>query len=109
MERRGKQVNTTGMMNTEEKIQQIIDEVINGQLELHGGSAKLNRFADGVAWIKFLGACSSCMSASDTLETVVKAEIMERLPEVRDVQLDTSVSEDLLDFARKILNGQVQP
>ena len=96
-------------METKENIQQIIDEVINEQLALHGGSAKLTRFEDGVAWVKFLGACGSCMSASDTLETVVKAEIMERLPEVKDVQLDTSVSDDLLDFARKILNGKVQP
>ena len=95
-------------VNTAEEIQRIIDEVINGQLELHGGSARLSRFEDGVAWIKFLGACSSCMSASDTLETVVRTEIMERLPQVRDVQLDTSVSDDLLDFARKILSGQVQ-
>ena len=29
-------------------------------------------------------------------------------PEVKDVVLDTSVSEDLLDMARKIFNGEIK-
>lgn len=93
---------------TEREIQRIIDEVVNVQLDLHGGSAQLTHYEDGVAWVKFLGACAGCMSASDTLETVVKAAIMDELPEVKDVQLDLSVSQDLLDFARKILDGEVR-
>lgn len=90
---------------TEKEIQKIIDEVINVQLVLHGGSASLTAFEDGVAWVKFHGACASCMSSSDTLEVVVKEAILQKLPEVKDVQLDMTVSEDLLDMARKILSG----
>ncbi|MCI6012977.1 MAG: NifU family protein [Firmicutes bacterium] len=90
---------------TEKEIQKIIDEVINVQLALHGGSASLTAFEDGVAWVKFHGACASCMSSSDTLEVVVKEAILQKLPEVKDVQLDMTVSEDLLDMARKILSG----
>ena len=92
----------------EEKIQKIIDEVVNVQLNMHGGSATLTKYEDGVAWVKFLGACASCMSSSDTLELVVKESIMQALPEVKDVVLDNTVSEDLLDMARKILNGEVR-
>ena len=90
---------------TEKEIQKIIDEVINVQLALHGGSASLTAFEDGVAWVKFHGACARCMSSSDTLEVVVKEAILQKLPEVKDVQLDMTVSEDLLDMARKILSG----
>ena len=90
---------------TEKEIQKIIDEVINVQLVLHGGSASLTAFEDGVAWVKFHGACASCMSSSDTLEVVVKEAILQKLPEVKDVQLDMTVSEDLLDMASKILSG----
>lgn len=90
---------------TEKEIQKIIDEVINVQLALHGGSASLTAFEDGVAWVKFHGACASCMSSSDTLEVVVKEAILQKLPEVKNVQLDMTVSEDLLDMARKILSG----
>ena len=90
---------------TEKEIQKIIDEVINVKLALHGGSASLTAFEDGVAWVKFHGACASCMSSSDTLEVVVKEAILQKLPEVKDVQLDMTVSGDLLDMARKILSG----
>lgn len=90
---------------TEKKIQEIIDEVVNVQLALHGGSASLTAFEDGVAWVKFHGACAGCMASSDTLEMVVKESVMGKIPEVKDVMLDTSVSEDLLDMARKILSG----
>lgn len=97
------------MKNTmEEKIQAIIDQVVNVQLQLHGGSASLTSYQDGVAWVKFHGACASCMSSSETLELVVKEGIMTALPEVRDVRLDDTVSEDLLDMARKILSGQLK-
>ena len=34
--------------------------------------------------------------------------LMEEIPEVRDVVLDTSVSEDLIDMAKKILRGEMK-
>lgn len=95
-------------MNIEEKIQAIIDTNINTQLNLHGGSASLTAYEDGIAWVKFHGACASCMSSSETLELVVKESIMTAIPEVSDVRLDNSVSEDLLDMARKILGGTMK-
>lgn len=95
-------------MTAEKKIQQILDESINKQLELHGGSAVFTGYEDGTAWIKLNGACASCMSASDTFENVIKAGIMEALPEVKDVKLDDTVSEDLMEMARKILGGQLK-
>lgn len=94
--------------NINEKIQKILDETVNGQLAAHGGSASLTEYEDGVAWIKFHGACASCMSSSETLENVVKESICRELPEVREVRLDDSVSEDLLDMARKILSGELK-
>ncbi len=95
-------------MTMEEKIQKIIDETVNVQLQLHGGSASLTAYEDGIAWVKFHGACASCMSSSETLEMMVKEGIMKALPEVKDVRLDDTVSEDLMDFARKILGGQLK-
>ena len=85
-----------------------LDQVVNVQLQLHGRSASSTSYQDGVAWVKFHGACASCMSSSETLELVVKEGIMTALPEVRDVRLDDTVSEDLLDMARKILSGQLK-
>jgi len=95
------------MQEIKEKIQQVLDEKINGQLSLHNGSAELTSIRDGVARVKFLGACASCMASADTFETVVKASIMEAVPEVKDVVIDDTVSQDLLDMARRILNKEI--
>lgn len=94
--------------NIRERIQKILDENVNAQLAAHGGSASLTEYEDGVAWIKFHGACASCMSSSETLENIVKESICREIPEVRELRLDDSVSEDLLDMARKILSGELK-
>ena len=38
-------------MTMEDRIQEIIDKVINVQLQLHGGSASLTHYEDGIAWV----------------------------------------------------------
>ena len=90
----------------EEKIREILKEKVDPVLSEHFGGASLSRYEDGVAYIKMTGACAQCPSAQETLESIVKDFIMGGCPEVKDVQLDTTVSEDLLDMARKILNGE---
>ena len=57
--------------------------------------------------MRLTGACASCPSAQQTIEDVVKSVVTGELDEVKDVILDTSVSEDLLDMARKILNKEI--
>ena len=95
------------METIRKKIQKILDETVNTQLAAHNGSASLSDFADGVAWVRFHGACANCMSASETFEDVVKETILQAVPEVKDVRLDDTVSEELLDMARKLLNHEL--
>ena len=92
------------MEEIRQKIQTILEETVNTQLAAHNGSASLSDFADGVAWIRFHGACANCMSSSETLEDVVKESILRAVP---DVKLDDTVSEDLLEMARRILNHEI--
>lgn len=49
--------------------------------------------------------CFMSVSQS-TIEEVVKAIVTENIPEIKDVVLDDSISEDLLDMARKILHKE---
>lgn len=87
----------------EEKIKKVLSEKVDPLLASHFGGVVLSAFEDGVVYVKLTGACSSCPSAQYTIEDVVKGVVLEELPEVKDVVLDTSVSEDLLDMARKLL------
>ena len=90
-----------------EQIQKVLEEKVNPILEEHFGGAYLVDFQNGVAKIRLTGACSTCPSAQYTIEDVVKEILMENCEFVEDVVLDTSISEDLLDMARKILNKEM--
>lgn len=90
-----------------DRIQQILEEKVNPVLAEHFGGAHLVSYEAGIAKVRLTGACSSCPSAQFTIEDVVKEILMANIPEIEDVVLDTSVSEDLIDMARKILNKQL--
>ncbi|MGN0735478.1 MAG: NifU family protein [Anaerovoracaceae bacterium] len=92
-----------------DKVQKILDEKVNPQLALHNGSAGATDFdcTTKTAYIKFYGACASCMSSSDTFENLIEKEILSACPDVKEVLADDSVSEELLEMARKILNKEL--
>lgn len=91
----------------ENKINKVLKENVNPILEQHFGAAELSSFEDDVVYVRMTGACSSCPSAQSTVEDIVKGEILDKIPEVKDVRLDTTVSEDLIDMAKKILNKEI--
>lgn len=93
-------------MNLDE-IKKIVEDNVNPVLAEHYGGAEVTGWEDGIVSVRMTGACSQCPSAKDTIESVVKEVIMSKIPDVKDVILDTSVSQDLVDFAKKILNKEV--
>ena len=90
----------------EEQIEKVLKEKVDPVLAAHYGGAVLTGYDDGVAMVKLTGSCASCPSAQSTIEEVVKGIVMENVQGVKDVVLDTSVSEDLLDMARMILRKE---
>ena len=92
-----------------EQIEKVLKEKVDPVLAQHYGGAILTGLSeDKTVKVKLTGACASCPSAQYTIEDIVKAIVMEEIPEVRDVVLDTSVSEDLIDMAKKILRGETK-
>lgn len=88
----------------EEQIKKVLKEKVDPVLAAHYGGAMLTGYENGVAMVKLTGACASCPSAQSTIEDVVKSIVMENIPGIKDVILDNSISEDLIDMARKLLN-----
>ncbi len=91
----------------EDKIKVLLEEKVNPLLANHFGAATLTSLENNVAKVRLTGACASCPSAQYTIEDVVKTILTEALPELEDVILDTSVSDDLIDMAKKILRKQL--
>ena len=87
-----------------ERLNKIIEEKINPILGEHLGGLILSSYEDGVATVKFTGNCRTCYAAEETLKNVVEDIIFEEAPEVKEVCLDNSVSDELMDFARQLLS-----
>ena len=90
-----------------DKITKVLKDKVDPILAAHYGGAVLTKYENGIAYVRLTGACASCPSAQQTIEDVVKSVVTGELDDVKDVILDTSVSEDLLDMARKILNKEI--
>lgn len=69
----------------EEKVQALLEAEINPGLAMHGGFARLDRVEGDVAYITMGGGCQGCGLASMTLSEGIKAQIEERIPEIREV------------------------
>lgn len=94
-------------MDIEVKIREVLETQVNPILGQHLGGAVLTRYENNIAMVRMTGACATCPSAQDTIEDVIREKVMENCKEVKDVVLDTSVSEDLMAMAKKILNKEI--
>lgn len=91
----------------EDQIIKVLKDKVDPILAAHYGGAMLTKLEDGVVYVKLTGSCATCPSAQQTIEDVVKGVVMDNVEGVKDVVLDTSVGEDLLEMARKILNKEI--
>lgn len=64
---------------------QVLDGV-RPYLTSHGGDVELVRIDQGVAYVRLLGACQSCGSATETLRDSVAEALLEHLPEITAVE-----------------------
>jgi Fe/S biogenesis protein NfuA len=71
--------------SVEEKVVALLDGEINPSLAMHGGFASLQRVEGDVAYITMGGGCQGCGLAALTLGEGIKAQIEERIPEIREV------------------------
>lgn len=90
-----------------DKIEKVLTDKVNPLLEAHYGGAVLVSYDNGIAKVRLTGACRTCPSAQYTTEDIIKEILMSELPEIKDVLLDTSISQDLMDMAKKILNKEI--
>ncbi len=89
-------------------IDEILDQEVRPKLLEHQGNIELVDIHNDIAYVKMTGHCSGCPSAVYTLESIVKEELLKKTDIVKDVKLHQEVSEDLINFAKQILNKEVQ-
>ena len=86
------------------QIETVLDEQVRPLLRTHGGNVEIDRYEDGVVYIKMLGQCAGCPSADLTNETIVEAELVKALPElVKKAVIIQTVSDELWEQAKRLL------
>lgn len=71
--------------SVDEKIKMLLDVEINPSLAMHGGYAELERVEGDTAFVIMGGGCQGCGLAQLTLTEGIKAQIENRIPEIREV------------------------
>ena len=87
-----------------DKVESVLKEKVEPALAEHFGGAKITELTDdGILYIKMTGACGTCPAAKEELEGSIKDTVIQACPEIADVRLDDTVSQDMLDFAKQLL------
>ena len=86
------------------EIEGVLDQYVRPLLRAHGGDMEVLELTDdGVLRFRLRGRCAGCPAADLTTEDLIRAEVTQRLPQGRQVELVYEVSEELLQQARAIL------
>lgn len=72
------------MENLEQNIINVITK-IRPYLQHDGGDIEFVRFADGIVYVKMLGACAECSMIDETLKDGVEQILIEEVPGVVEV------------------------
>ncbi len=91
---------------TLEQIEQVLDARVRPMLAQHDGNIQIVSFQDGVLRFRMLGQCGNCPSAVVTAEELVAPPLKEALPGIKEVVLDTSVSDETWAMAKAILKSR---
>ena len=86
-----------------ERIEKVLTEKIRPQLALHGGNSQSVSCEDGVYRFRLLGQCAACPSAYVTTETLIREELLQAFPELKDVVLEQGVSDELIAQAKALM------
>ena len=85
------------------RIESVIDEKLRPQLLLHGGGMETVRLEGGRYVFRLTGQCAGCPSAYLTTEELIRATLLGRFPQLREVVLEQGVGEELLAQAKRLL------
>ena len=68
-----------------ERVQEIIDEMINPGIASHGGYVELVDVSDDTLYIRMGGGCQGCAASAATLRMGIERMIREQIPEIDSI------------------------
>lgn len=93
-------------MDMQEQIECVLENQVRPMLHSHGGEIRLVNVRNGTAFVELQGACAGCPSVDLNTRGFIEDALKAAIPELKSVELEQTVSNELLDFARKILRSE---
>lgn len=93
-------------MDIREQVEQVLANRVRPMLQSHGGEVRLVDVKNGTVLLELQGACAGCPSADLSTRGFIEDTLKAAIPGLNAVELDQTVSDELLSFARKILNSE---
>lgn len=83
--------------------EELVDKIKQALTEIDA-EVRFESFIDGVLTVSPTGGCAGCFRASLELKDLIGDTLMQEFPEIEEVNVVQRVSDDTLDFARKLLS-----
>jgi Fe/S biogenesis protein NfuA len=68
-----------------ERVQQVIDEVINPGIAAHGGFVELVDVSEDTLYIRMGGGCQGCAASAATLRMGIERMVREQVPQIENI------------------------
>lgn len=68
-----------------ERVQQVIDEVINPGIAAHGGFVELVDVSEETLYLRMGGGCQGCAASAATLRMGIERMVREQVPEIQNI------------------------
>ena len=73
------------MAELKERVQELIETMINPAVAAHGGYIELLDVKEKTAYIRMSGGCQGCGAADVTLKSGIERLIFEEIPEITEI------------------------
>ncbi len=88
-------------------IEAVLNLFVRPKLQEHRGDVEVSYLDDnGTLWVELTGECVGCPSADDTAKGLVEKELVDRLPQIKAVELDTGITYDIIESAMQLMGGR---
>ncbi|SNS25465.1 Fe-S cluster biogenesis protein NfuA, 4Fe-4S-binding domain [Anaerovirgula multivorans] len=90
-----------------QEIENVLDKHIRPTLQKDGGNIEILYYNDEekVLQMRLMGQCCTCPQASHTSENIIKTTLKAEFEEIKEIIVETGLSEEMLQLAKQYLRG----
>ncbi len=88
-------------------IQKVLNRYIRPKLQADGGDIVILDFKEKEKHLRLrlMGQCCTCPHSFYTIENIVKATLKSKFKDIDTIVVETGLSEEMLELAKKYLGG----